>query len=302
MLNEDLRSLSVREIRRRVVAWAGTTPEPASYQPLREALDTVPKSERGGLWRETSILLDALFRMDHRRTQTRLARTRARRRDSGRTKDFEKFYALVQHVLGADTLTLHGYGLALAERDQPALWREVSELVKEIERDGLSCFAVSGTLLGIVRSGEMISYDTDIDLAVLLRTPDPHRVADEWTAVRRDLRLRGLLDEEHEAGKSLHAKARSRDAVGIDLFPAWVAHGQVHIWPIIRSEVGEESLLPLRSHAVADVEVRIPRDPEPFLIANYGSDWRTPDPTWQFDWRAAHARFVDFTADLERAR
>lgn len=32
------------------------------------------------------------------------------------------------------------------------------------------------------------------------------------------------------------------------------------------------------------------------LVANYGEDWRDPDPVYRFDWLAARARFPDFLA------
>lgn len=287
----DKPRLLAAEVRRRVLASVGSDPDPAAYAELSTAMDAVPQRQRGPKWHEASILLDVRHRADAKRTQGRLAAYRSRQRYRGDAEVFERFYAVVQELLGSDTLTTHGYGRSLATRDPSRLWAEVASLCRAVEATGHPCFAVSGTLLGLVRGDGLIDHDTDVDLAVLLPGDSLDEVADRWRALRRE--IAHLLDPEFEALAVEHTKARSTDLVGIDLFPAWLEGDRVPVWPHTRGHIGRDSLLPLAAVMVAGSSIPVPREPEPFLIDNYGPDWRVPDPTWRFDWRAARRLFAD---------
>ena len=91
-------------------------------------------------------------------------------------------------------------------------------------------------------------------------------------------------------------KLRGPDGVDIDLFPAWVAEGQVFVFPHTVGALSVDQVLPLRPCPVTGYPV--PQDPEAMLEVNYGADWRVPDPLFKFDWPGAYQAFARFLAPL----
>ena len=261
----------------------------AQHAALREALDAVPPARRGRAWRETSLLTDMAFRKWPGRTFKRLRRMRHHRGD-----DFPVFWEECRRALAPYTLGPHGYTLALDSRDETAVWREVSAVMSAIGNLGHATFVNSGTLLGLIRDGKVIGSDTDADLAVLLSSSSPRDVSEEWTALRTRLDKSGLLNPRFDNFGKNHCRVFVHGGVSVDLFPAWIADNCVYVWPHTHGELPAAALLPLEQHAIAGSSVAVPRDPEPMLELNYGPDWRIPDPTFQFDWPAARARFADF--------
>lgn len=280
-------------------ALAGPERDVEQYAGLRAALDAVPADQRGRHWRETSLLTELAFRQRPAR-----ARKLLRRMQERRGPRFERFWGECQRALAPYTLGPHGYALSLGSRDEEAVWREVAAILSALRGLGHEAFVVSGTLLGLVRDGGLIGHDDDVDLAVLLGSSDEAAVAEEWNAFRVRLGEAGLLDPDFDNFGKHHCKVLVHGGVGVDLFPAWLADGRVFVWPHTHGELAVADLLPLDLREVAGSVVALPRRPEPMLELNYGPDWRSPDPTYRFDWAAAKERFASFlmllgTADEE---
>jgi hypothetical protein len=264
----------------------------AQHTALRDVLDAVPPGKRGRVWLETSVLTDLAFRKRPRRTFKRLRRMRDRRGE-----DFAGFWEVCRRALSPYTLGPHGYTLALGARDETAVWREVGAVMSAIRDLGHATFVNSGTLLGLVREGTVIEDDSDVDLAVLLDSSSARDVAAEWKALRARLGEVGLLRGPDNFSKS-HCKVFVHGGVSVDLFPAWIADDRVYVWPHTHGELPAAALLPLEQREVAGSSVALPRDPEPMLELNYGPGWRTPDPTFHFDWAGAKTRFAEFLTPL----
>ena len=182
------------------------------------------------------------------------------------------------------------------------MWAGVDTLVRQLAELGYECFVTSGTLLGLVREGQLIGYDDDLDLAVILHASSPPDVAVEWVTLRHRLAEAGLLSAWFESTQHLHCKARLASGVAVDLFPAWRSGtGRVSVWPYSNGGLLDDDLLPLQRFDTGRVDVALPRRPEKVLASNYGPDWRTPDPTWRFDWLAAKRLFPDFCTAMAAA-
>jgi hypothetical protein len=281
---------------------ARQSPERADegHTELRLALDAVPPGQRSRAWREASVLTDLTFRKRPRRTLKRLRRMR-----DHRGEDFAGFWEECRRALFPYTLGPHGYTLALGARDETAVWREVGAVMSAIRDLGHATFVNSGTLLGLVREGTLIEDDTDVDLAVLLNSSSVHDVAVEWNALRTRLGEVGLLRQGFDNFGKNHCKVFVHGGVSVDLFPAWIAHDRVFVWPHTHGELPAAALLPLEQREVAGSSVALPRHPESMLELNYGPGWRTPDPTFHFDWAEAKTRFAEFltllrTPDADR--
>lgn len=269
---------------------AAPTREEGRYADLRQALDAVPADERGKRWRETSVLTDLAFRQRPVRTLRQLRRMRERQGER-----FERFWAECERVLAPYTLGSHGYDVALGQRDPTAVWGEVAAVLDALRDLDREAFVVSGTLLGLVRDGTLVPHDDDVDLAVLLESSDVADVAEEWLGFKALLGERGLLDPDFDNLGKHHCKVFVHGGVGVDLFPAWLDEaGRLFVWPHTHGELTRDDLLPLEVREVGGATVALPRRPEPMLELNYGPGWRTPDPTYRFDWRGAKARFADF--------
>jgi hypothetical protein len=267
--------------------------EDERHTELRLALDAVPPRRRGRAWRETSVLIDLAFRQRPRRTLKQLRRMRNRRGE-----DFAVFWEECRRVLAPYTLGAHGYKVALGAHDETAVWREAVAVMSAIRELGHATFVNSGTLLGLVRDGTVIRDDDDVDLAVLLKSSSGPDAAEEWNALRTRLGEVGLLKPGFDNFGKHHCKVFVHGGVAVDLFPAWIADDRVFVWPHTHGELPATTLLPLEEREVAGVSVALPRVPEPMLELNYGPGWRTPDPTFHFDWAGAKARFAEFLTHL----
>ncbi|UYM06606.1 hypothetical protein [Solicola gregarius] len=285
-----------RRVRKRVMALhrSGDRPE-AEYAALRAELDAVAAAERNLPWRQADILLDVHFRLNSRRVIRRLARVRRTCDNRGEPDRYERLWAKVQQLLGELTLSTHGYSPRLALRSPGDLWPQVGTVLDRLGAAGYPAFVNSGTLLGLVRGDGVIAHDDDVDLAVVLHADDADAAAYEWLELRRRLREDGLLDIEFDERALVHTKAASPDGLLIDLFPGWIGDGRLYLWPYSFGDVAVEDVLPLTAVAVDEnSDLPGPARPEALLSANYGDDWRTPDPLFAFDWASAKERFSHF--------
>ena len=293
----------VTGLRRRVdTLISGSERDTAEYDALRASLDRVGEDDRDSAWLEAAILLEGAFLKRPRPTFRRLGELRQRRRQEGQAAAFNDFHATFQQLLAQYTLNAHGYQPALRSLDPHKLWDGIEALTTRIADLGHECFANSGTLLGMVRDGRLISHDDDVDLAVLLHASEVAEVAGEWVGVRRRLADARVLDDEFEAARRPHCKVRLAGGAKVDLFPAWLSvTDRVFIWPYTKGTLLREDLLPLERFGIGEAEIAVPRRPDRLLEANYGPDWRTPDPTWRFDWPAARQRFSGFREAMAAA-
>jgi hypothetical protein len=286
-------------VRRRLLALAaeGTRP-PEAHASLRRRLGRVDRADRDAAWLEARLLVDGWFHRDHRGAMRRLRRLREVRAEAGQTALFEEFWAELCRITAPRVLARHGYQIPLEHRDARAVWAEVARLGDRVTELGYECWLTSGALLGLQRDGRLIAHDDDVDLAVLLPGPGTRGVVDAWLDLKAQLRAAGLLRLDFEDRPRAHAKLVSGHGVTVDLFPAWLEGDRLHAWPL--GELPASDVLPLRPIEVEGATVRLPRDPEAVLVLNYGPDWRTPDPSFAFDWVDARRRFASFVAEISR--
>lgn len=275
--------------------------DPGAHAGLRALLDTVAPPQRTPRWRETSVLTDGWFRLRAGATFQQLERMRERSRERGTTARFDAFYTEFVAAIRPYTIGDHGYQLALESRDETAVWRDVAAIQERLSGLGFASFVNSGTLLGLVRDGALIGYDDDVDLAVVLPGDTLADVVAAWVDLRRRLTEVGLMDAEFEAKQLSHTKIGTAGGASVDLFPAWVSQERAFVWPHTFGDVAAGDLLPLAPVTVSGVTVLAPRRPETLLASNYGQDWRTPEPIWEFDWARARERFADFISLMATA-
>lgn len=147
-----------------------------------------------------------------------------------------------------------------------------------LDAAGAEHWLTYGTLLGLVRDGGLIAYDTDIDLAV--RTgADAGRIAAEMTArgfspVLEERDRQGVTKLKFEFGPVLAELNIIRDGA-----PLWTDH----------SLAGRHSVVHLTHPPVEVIRRRIggfdlpvPAATEAYLVHLYGPGWRQPVTNWHW--------------------
>lgn len=150
---------------------------------------------------------------------------------------------------------------------------------------GIRPFLVDGTLLGAVREGGFIAHDNDVDLGVFIEDYRP--------AFRRIVEAAGLpLYKTYGTPDRGLQFSFKRDGIKVDTFFYYRDGGTVYhaAWlhgTPIRYDYPAFTLKPL---VFLGQTFLAPADPETFLVAKYGPDWRTPVTTWDWAWGPKNAR------------
>ena len=154
---------------------------------------------------------------------------------------------------------------------QRVLRRILADVTDVLHRRGIEYWADFGTLLGLVRDGDIILGDKDVDLCVL--DVDRARVM----AAHRDFAARGYwLTGEGGAGRKLMRVFDLRTPFYADIYP-YVPVGEM-LKSVLDSDDDTPAIL-VRSKEQVDFRgssVSIPRGAEPLLEYRYGPSFKTP--------------------------
>lgn len=210
---------------------------------------------------------------------------------SGQGDRFTAFMAHLAERMAPRGIGAHGYTVQMAGRDQAEVLNGLSPLIDAIEAEGYPVMINSGTLLGFRRDGAMIPHDDDVDLAVHYGEGDPGVIAERQKALFDRLSSRFDLQWKSDYG---FFGFRAKDGPMSDFFPAWTRDGAFFVYPYSHGDIRAEDVVPFERHPWLGTSIRTPRDIDAVLGVNYGPGWRTPDPTWKFDWPRAERRFAPF--------
>ena len=154
----------------------------------------------------------------------------------------------------------------------------LSDVIGALEQADLRSFLVSGTLLGYVRSGELMEHDYDIDLGIL-----PGE-ADEGQVVRA---LSDLADYSVDA-QELKVVANHASGFGADVFLHYERDGllwhgtDIHEW--------WNTPFGLNRGSLHGVDVWVPDDAELYLYENYGT-WQRPVAFYNFSFDTPNRQY-----------
>jgi hypothetical protein len=172
------------------------------------------------------------------------------------------------------------------EKEKSNAYHALSNLLNVINQDfGVPAFASSGTLLGLVREGQFLGHDDDLDMCYISAKSEPSEIVNE-----RQLLITFLNSKGYKVSNSnvAHLWCKTPEGLTIDIFTGWVEGDNCIMNPLTRSGVPKVSILPLKVNEYHGVGLHIPCAPIEVLELNYGKNWRNPDPLWVFDW--GHAR------------
>ena len=150
------------------------------------------------------------------------------------------------------------------------------------EASGLSCFLISGALLGAVREGRLLPHDDDIDLAIDYGESDRVEVARRSASIMRYLLDRGYELNAPAYGQYKVLKRSGGRKMAVELFAAWSEGDLFYQYFAVHGKPIVDDVYPLTPGDFLGRSWLFPHRPEPLLAANYGESWRVPDPHYDF--------------------
>src|SRR5699024_6093622 len=125
-------------------------------------------------------------------------------------------------------------------------------------------------------------HDDDADTAYLSKSSHPSDVALESFALQRAFEAEGYWIVKHSV---THFQVMFKTDSGhidhfVDVFTAVFKDGRfyepIHV---DTDQVAPDDIVPTTTLSLGGVELAAPANPETWLAACYGPNWRTPDPT-----------------------
>ncbi|MGO4384599.1 class I SAM-dependent methyltransferase [Specibacter sp. RAF43] len=149
---------------------------------------------------------------------------------------------------------------------------------------GLEPFVTGGTLLGLVRDGQLVAHDDDADLAYLSRHTNPTDVVLESYEMERVLAAEGFETVRHSSGhlQVMFGGTEYTDGHYVDIFSYFVTEGWFYGTFHAREKAAEVTIFPLGTVSAGGLELPAPANTDQLLTAIYGPDWRIPDPAFTF--------------------
>ena len=146
--------------------------------------------------------------------------------------------------------------------------RALSSIISVLNANGFQPFLVSGTLLGVIRDGDFIPYDNDLDIGLF--------GLENYEKIRKIVSSSGLFTVlPNRSRKTL--RVRHINGTPIDIFFHWrsggrVWHGGVKVdWWNTEFE--------LTTSVFRGLPILIPKDTNKYLTENYGQ-WKQHSPSF----------------------
>ena len=152
------------------------------------------------------------------------------------------------------------------------LWRVLTQLAAA----GVHAFATSGTLLGLVREGQLLPFDKDLDIGLPFGQMKIAATCLQATGWQQKINFQGLINpqEWHSYGVALDLCGFAPDSSSGKVIGGFWFDRPAHPW----SRVTEFPELTLQQIDRPPGKVWQLADPEAILVPLYGADWRVPDP------------------------
>ncbi|WP_152185049.1 hypothetical protein [Segeticoccus rhizosphaerae] len=193
-------------------------------------------------------------------------------------------------ILGARSLewTIHGvkrsfrYWSEDEKRNYVATAVEVVHRLRQLTPH--VCFGF-GAVLAVVRDGDLIPHDDDLDLIVAF---EPHQAA---TLAQANQRISAFLSSAGYTATGRHLAhrqvARPGQGKKLDVFVGIFEGDAISWYPGTRGSLHRETMFPTSEGPMLGHACPLPRNPLQYLETVYGPGWRNPDPAFRHQWSGA---------------
>jgi hypothetical protein len=184
-----------------------------------------------------------------------------------------------QHWLAPRQLELTQHGLQRTFRfwsrqEKQQAMAITTEALQRWQAAGIPCFHTFGTLLGLVREGDLLAHDDDIDAVAVV--PVAASETPEQAVAALEQRLNALGHQ--TAGTYRFHRHVEHCGFWFDLFVATVRAEEVTFWGTKIWTTTQKQVLPVQIADVEGLMCVLPREAEHVVEGIYGRGWRTPRP------------------------
>ncbi len=138
-----------------------------------------------------------------------------------------------------------------------------------------------GAALALVRDGDLIPHDDDLDLIVAFETAEAPTLLHGLRRLEDFLRPRGFTVT---GTYSAHRHVSRRNQKYIDVFVGLFEGNAISWYPSPRRGLSRDVMFPPSEATLRGVSVPLPRSPLIYLERIYGPQWRNPDPDFVHVW------------------
>ncbi len=146
-----------------------------------------------------------------------------------------------------------------------------------------------GSVLAIIRDADFIPHDDDMDILIAFEVEKLNKFPDALSQVEQVLTADGY--GVHGKYPS-HRNVNRNNGKAVDVFVGFIEDGDVSWFPSRRRNLRMAQVFPTKSVELFGVECEIPNQPEEYLAATYGEDWRMPISNWNHPWN--QVEYSDF--------
>lgn len=188
---------------------------------------------------------------------------------------------------------LHFKRIIKEKENEEELKKHGLELMGDVEKAlknyGIVYFVDFGTLLGIIREHNFISWDLDIDYGIMISSDfdwnlfEAHMNESGFLKIRQFKYAEKIREQTYKKGTvSIDFLAHNNDKKNSYVFGFFRKEGFIyHSSNEFHVRVGKfAKIVQTKKVIFLGIEVTVPENAEEYLESIYSANWRIPDPDW----------------------